>query len=282
MKYDFVFDVIRNKDFAEYYKTLNLTVFQLEAIIMSCHKPLFEKLDLLKRFEKEVDAEYKKDIGDMVKLYEILLNIYENPKTHFGQDTIPVYSCGTCIYECDINTNVDYYENFALNIMYFNGTDCAGSLSDAEQIMCYPEYSYNIDLYIIKNGKFDSTFMINYYCFGYNNSKCIPYYCEFYDTKCIYNDKLKCASERYMGRKHALKYIGLPFPNKSKIKFQLPFMKEPNYGILKSELDGNNCWYNFMHKKDKTESSNTNFIDLSYTDINLVTNFAVFDWIELV
>lgn len=278
MKYDFIFDVIRNKDFADYYKSLNLTVFQLEAIIRSCHKPLSEKLLLLKKFEKEVDDEYKKDIGEMIKLYEIMISIYKNPRVWYGNDTTPLYLCGDIAFKGSIakNINNDYDNMFKTYLLDMN---CFDSLNSLE------EYKGNcdsiVDIYIIKDGKLLKDNIISYKCFIENGSKCTPYYCQIYDKITISDNSIKEAINRYLNlHMDTLDHIGIPYLKQgTKVKFKLPGMIEPCYGIMDNELDYNHCWYNFMHITDNI-NSDCNFIDLSYNNIENGSEYAVFDWVE--
>lgn len=70
----------------------------------------------------------------------------------------------------------------------------------------------------------------------------------------------------------------LPFENGCRLKLQLPFMKEPFYGTLESELDGLGCWYHSLRFKDD-RSCGTGYVDLTPWEIDLTTGYSSLDWI---
>ncbi len=73
-------------------------------------------------------------------------------------------------------------------------------------------------------------------------------------------------------------YHPLPFASGSRLKFQLPFMEEPVYGTLESELDGNDCWYHFLYCKEEKDYLSS--IMLTGTEINYVSGYSSLEWIE--
>lgn len=73
-------------------------------------------------------------------------------------------------------------------------------------------------------------------------------------------------------------YHPLPFESGSRLKFQLPFMKEPVYGTLESELDGNGCWYHFLYFTEEKDYQSS--IMLTGAEINYVSGYSSLDWIE--
>lgn len=70
----------------------------------------------------------------------------------------------------------------------------------------------------------------------------------------------------------------LPFENGSRLKLQLPFMENPVYGTLESELDGFGCWYHFLYCEGDRDYSS--LVDLTNTEINLTSGYSSLDWIE--
>lgn len=68
----------------------------------------------------------------------------------------------------------------------------------------------------------------------------------------------------------------LPFQNGDRLKIQMPFMKEPFYGILCSELDGNGCWYHWLNRNEEEGEC----VDLSYIEFNDCSGYSTLDWIE--
>lgn len=74
-------------------------------------------------------------------------------------------------------------------------------------------------------------------------------------------------------------YHPLPFENGCRLKFRLPFMKEPVYGTLESELDGNGCWYHFLYFDD-VDGVSGGSVMLTDAEIDLTSGYSSIDWIE--
>lgn len=73
-------------------------------------------------------------------------------------------------------------------------------------------------------------------------------------------------------------YHPLPFENGCRLKFRLPFMDEPVYGTLESELDGNGCWYHFLYF-DEVDGVRGSLM-LTYAEIDQTDGYSSIDWIE--
>ena len=76
--------------------------------------------------------------------------------------------------------------------------------------------------------------------------------------------------------------MDIPFEYGSKVKIKLPIMSEPLYGVLWRELDGNQCWYNFFYPEGTSEEEMhaESFLDMSYIDIGVCSDYSVLDWLE--
>lgn len=74
-------------------------------------------------------------------------------------------------------------------------------------------------------------------------------------------------------------YHPLPFENGCRLKFRLPFMDEPVYGTLESELDGNGCWYHFLYFDD-IDGVSGGSVMLTNAEIDLTSGYSSLDWIE--
>lgn len=62
----------------------------------------------------------------------------------------------------------------------------------------------------------------------------------------------------------------LPFENRCRMKFRLPFMDEPVYGTLESELDGNGCWYHFLYF-DEVDGMGGGSVAMTHEEIDLTS-----------
>ena len=74
-------------------------------------------------------------------------------------------------------------------------------------------------------------------------------------------------------------YHPLPFENGCRLRFRLPFMDEPVYGTLESELDGNGCWYHFLYFDD-VDGKIGGSVNLTNAEIDLTSGYSSLDWIE--
>lgn len=73
-----------------------------------------------------------------------------------------------------------------------------------------------------------------------------------------------------------MQYHPLPFENGCRLKFRLPFMDEPVYGTLESELDGNGCWYHFLYF-DEVDGVDCGSVSLTNAEINLTSGYSSLD-----
>lgn len=72
----------------------------------------------------------------------------------------------------------------------------------------------------------------------------------------------------------------MPFEYGSRLKLQMPFMKEPFYGVLRGEKDGNGRWYYFLYDENDMEWEGSRFIDFTYLEVGLTSGYSSLDWIE--
>lgn len=74
----------------------------------------------------------------------------------------------------------------------------------------------------------------------------------------------------------------LPFEHGSRLKFKLPFMEKPFYGVLSSKKDENGNWHHYLYddNTEEQEGTRSNVIDLSYMEVNQYSGYSSLDWIE--
>lgn len=73
-------------------------------------------------------------------------------------------------------------------------------------------------------------------------------------------------------------YHPLPFQNGDRLKVKMPFMEEPFYGIIWSELDGNGCWYHWLNY-DWEEGVCVNITNMEF---DICSGYSTLDWVERV
>ena len=71
-------------------------------------------------------------------------------------------------------------------------------------------------------------------------------------------------------------YFPLPFEDGSRLKVQMPFMKEPFYGVIWSEKDGNGCWYHWLNFNGEEGDC----VNLTYMEFGLCSGYSTLDWVE--
>lgn len=290
MKNDFIYDLMRSEEIREFYRNnIELNVEEQECVIMNCYKSLKEKLELLKRLYENIPEENKQDIREMITLYELVNTIYYNPYEFFGDEYRFIYVLHDLRFECDIlgveaaalESNLFYY--YSNSIEYFD------NLEKMTEFMNEGEYNkYNdpviVDIIAIPlNGEISQT-PISFICQNINGN-IEPSMISLDKKANIFNKyNISNAIEKYDS---SFRYKGMPFKTGDRIKFKLPFMSEPFYGIISCEqdypIDPNSCWYNFVYK-DGTKVEEFDKVpilfNMSYTNIKLTSTYAVFDWLE--
>lgn len=280
MKNDFIYDLMRSEEIREYYrKNVELDTEEQECVIMNCYKSLKDKLELLKKLHDNVPEEDKKDIKEMITLYELINTIYYNPYKFFGNECRVIYALHYLepaynLLSYNINSKHYLTKNYSDIVDYYdNIEDIIKEMSECNE---YNNYSFEVDVIIIpEKGKL---FFIEFYCNNING--------KFEPVCCLFDDKLFSSFinneiiDRY-GSYFRCK--GMPFKSGDRIKIQTPVMDEPLYGIISCEQDLNGCWYNFVYEDGKKKEdfySSKILLDISYSNINFSGLYSLFDWLE--
>lgn len=290
MKNDFIYDLMRSEEIREYYrKNIDLTIEEQEIVIINCFKSIKEKLELLKKLHDNVSDTDKQNIKEMVTLYELVNTIYYNPYEFFGKEYRVIYVLHYLTFECDIvgveNAVLDcgLFHHYSNNIEYFDNLEKMTEFMDESE--CYKYHDpIIVDMIVIPLNGEESHYHINFTCQNINGD-IEPSMFSLDSKTIIFNQyDISGAFERY---NLYFRYKGMPFKTGDRIKFQLPFMSEPFYGIISCEqdypIDPNSYWYNFVYK-DGTKVEEFDKVpilfDMSYTNIKLTSGYAIFDWLE--
>lgn len=281
MKNNFIYDLMKSKEIREHYrKNVELSIEEQVCVITHSYNSLNTQLELLKKLYKNtVDNKGKKYILNIIKFYEDICGIYNNPYKFFKEECRIVYILDWL--ECDFNKyqyNMDLFDVFDESCVLTDVFDNIESVIDIMNQYTNTK-SFNIDLLVVPYDKnIKPYFSVCFYC-NRINDQCTPIRFSFDDDiikNKDYEHDVKLMS--YI----KIRYKSLPFINNSKVKFQTPVMSEPFYGVLNHTADGNNSWYSFMYPDPNNSGNPTedDFLDMSYTDLgNNSSNYAIFDWL---
>lgn len=290
MKNDFIYDVMRSEEIREYYrKNVELDTEEQESVIIKSYNSLKNKLELLKKLYNNIPEQDKKDIEEMITLYELMITIYYNPYEFFGKECRVLYALHSLKPLCNLLGNeiaiekhrLDYY--YSQYVEYFDNIESMNEFLFIEDNLTEP---FEVDIIVIPNNGVPSYFPIDFHC-EYLNKELVPL-SFIIDNKITLFDKFNISEAISRNRFSRIGHRGLPFESGCRIKIQTPIMQEPFYCIIKSEqdypIDPNSCWYNFAYKdgtkKDEFDNSDI-LLDLSYlSNIGVTSEYAVFDWVE--
>ena len=280
--------IIRSKDVREYYSRnqIELTVEEQEAIIVNSYLPLSEKVEWLKRLRDVCAGDEKKNVSEMLSYVEFTWELYKNPEKHYPDDRI-FYILEKWYYESDIRGTADAH-NF-MNT-YIQESECFDSIEEMEDYMnSYVEPEYK--KYVGKSEEHDELFQVNLIVLPQNgrhielveyiasqiDGKYVPFYF-FANREVDERKEWADAVERFEDMRTFMR-PEMPFEHGSRVKIQLPGMKEPFFGTMSSELDGNGCRYRFLYgDREDLENYGKNS-DFSYLAMKELY-FSVLDWIE--
>lgn len=283
MKNDFIYDLMKSEEIREYYrKNIELDPIEQECVVINCYQSLNNQLKLLYKLLENVSETSKKDISDMIKLYELIIQIYNRPYEFFGNKCNIIYVLH--YLELSYNINPLYSDNDLSNFFKYYKTSTY-YYDNIEYVISDMNQNFEcVDLFEIeivispKNSK--SFVAASFYCNNFDG-KFEPFRC-FFERDLFNKYNLDDTMDRYEFPQ--LRYKGVPFESHTKVKFQVPGMNTPFYGILNCNKDLNNCWYIFMYqegtKKEEYENYYVPFIDMSYTNISSYSIYALFDWLE--
>lgn len=285
MKNDFIYDLMKSEEIREYYRqNVELDHIEQECVIINCYKSLDDQLKLLHKLLENTAEANNKDITDMIRLYELIIQIYNKPYEFFGNDCNIVYVLHYLELSynikppCNNNDLLTFFKYYKTSTYYYDNLEDV-ILDMNQNIECADLFEIEI---LISPYNAKSFIAASFYC-GIIDKKCEPFRCSF-ESDLFNKYNLTNAINRYEFPK--LRYKGVPFESHTLVKFQVPSMHTPFYGVLNCDKDLNGCWYIFMYKegtkREEYENYYIPFIDMSYTNIYLHSMYAIFDWLERV
>lgn len=273
-----IYSVMRSEDMREYYRNnISLSAEQQESVIINCYKSMIEQKELLKKLACKLSDEEQKCVEEMIALYEMMITLFYNPGKLYPRSRV--------LYSVRQNRlKKEFGQGDSFRGIWDTYTEYVEYYDTAEEVLAYVNQHKNTseifcvdELVISEQGKRLNP--AEYYIVSVDGCY-VPIRC-ILDYKLENSESWRTAASRY-GDSSSW-HIDLPFEHGSKVKFQLPIMDEPIYGVLWRGLDGNGCWYNFLYPTGTDIdqiTGNTEFLDLSYILIDLTSNYSIFDWLE--
>lgn len=273
-----VYGLIRSKEIQEYYrKNVPLSLEQQVSIITHCYRSMEEQLECLKVLADGLTGESKRYTEDFISMHEMMLTLFYHPEK--------LYPTGKFVYsvmrEVPKSSSTKITDIHGVLDTYAAGMDY---LSNASEVMEFVKQCnldngiFVVDVLVIteENGlKQPASFRIGSVDGDYALFRCSLFAWE-------HSEPVRRIIEQYEYDHAWIRHVDIPFEYGSKVKIKLPFMSEPLYGVLWRELDGNQCWYNFFYPEGTSEEEmhSESFLDMSYIDIGVCSDYSVLDWLE--
>ena len=268
---DDVCSIIRSPEIREYYRREDvLGIFEKEQLILHSYTSIQQKTALLAQLAKTGIEKERRKISEMCRVFcDYMERIY-----HPAVRTVFLLESSRLIWDGE-NGSIDTMK-YGLEGAYETVDELIAGMEDC----CCGEEDYCADVVVLEvpQGKKTTTpFGFSLYLIDGKweiKDLYLGYGFEKLREKGFHKDTEE-RSRDYCGGRHPL-----PFENGCRLKLQLPFMKEPFYGTLKSELDGVGTWYHFLYYRDESLDCGTAYVELSTWEVNQVSAYSSFDWIE--
>ena len=273
-----VYSLIGSQEIQEYYrKNVPLSVEQQVSIITHCYRPMEEQLECLKMLADGLTGESRRYTEGFVSMHERMLTLFYHPEKLYPTGKF-VYSVMREVPKSSSTKITDIHgvlDTYAAEMDY---------LSNASEVMEFVKQCnrdngiFAVDMLVIteENGlKQPASFRI-----GSVDGEYALFRCSLFAWE--HSEPVRSIIEQYEYDHAWIRHVDIPFEYGSKVKIKLPFMSEPLYGVLWRELDGNQCWYNFFYSEGTSEEEmhSESFLDMSYIDIGVCSDYSVLDWLE--
>lgn len=268
---DDVYSIIRSPEIRDYYRREDaLGIFGKEQLILHSYTSIQQKAALLERLAKTGNEREKRRISEMYRVFGSYLDRIFRPAVR----TVFLLETSRLIWDGEhgfIRT-----QDEGLAGAYDSVDELIADMADIYG-GCEEGYCADVTVLEVPQGKKAVT------PFGFS----VSWIDGKWEIRALYIERFGDRGIRAQGfhkdtadRFHNdSSHHPLPFENGCRLKLQLPFMEEPFYGTLQSELDGLGCWYHFLRFKDG-RPARTGFIDLTWWEIDVATGYSALDWIE--
>lgn len=268
---DDVYSIIRSPEIRDYYRRKDVFgIFEKEQLILHSYTSIQKKAALLEQLLKTGNKQERRKISEMCRVFRDYIDRIYHPSVR----TVFLLESSRMIWDGE-EGSIDTMK-YGLDGAYETIEELIASMADLCS-GCEDEYCADVTVLEVPQGKkavtpfgfslfwIDGKWEIKDLHLGYGFEE-LRVQGFHKDTENRFGD---CC-----GGHHPL-----PFENGCRLKLQLPFMKEPFYGTLESELDGLGCWYHFLYYIDERPCNGTGYVDLTWWEIDLTTCYSSLDWI---
>ncbi|MBD5487101.1 MAG: hypothetical protein HDR18_16545 [Lachnospiraceae bacterium] len=266
-----VYSLIRSAEIRDYYRKEDIFgIFEKEQLILHAFISVQQKAVMLKHLAKTGTVEENSRIDEMYRLYCKYIDMIYHPSVR----TIFILECNEVVWDEEVSDVGGHSLGGAYDTVDEVATEMESIYGDKESRCRYGGMGYAsvTALQVPQNGKVKEAFRFTMYKIdGKWEIKDLSVNDEDLEMQGISEDTVQRFNDYSL-------YHPLPFENGSRLKLQLPSMKEPVYGSLESELDGNGCWYHFFY--GEKERGDFNMVMLTDAEINLTSGYSSLDWIE--
>lgn len=258
-----VYSVIKSAEIREYLrKGDSMDFFEKEQLILHSYTSVQQKMDMLKQLSQTGNEEERKSVNEMLCIYREYTDLIYHPvvRTIFLLEYVePRWESG--------KVNRGYQGIWAVCDTLDEVTEELESIFAGEE---ESGYGYVGVIHVPQNEKVKLPYCFRMFWIDEKwQIKDMRIKDTELETRRISED-IRYRLEDIVGR-HPL-----PFQNGDRLKIQMPFMKEPFYGIIWSELDGNGCWYHWLNRNEEEGEC----VDLSYIEFNYCSGYSTLDWVE--
>lgn len=256
-----VYSIIRSAEIREYFQKEDcMGIFEKEQLINHSLISLQQKETMLKQLAQTGNEEEKVLVEEMSRIYrECIKQIY-----HPVVRTVFLLECTEQRWE---DNRIEKYTS--LEGVFDTADDAVEEMARIYKGSEEESYGYVTVLQVPEGVKVKETF--GYTLFWIDGK---------WQAKSLYitMDRLEALgiSEDTVFRFDTNScYHPLPFKNGDRLKFRLPFMKDPFCGVIWSEKDGNGCWYHWLNWNNE-EGACINLTDLEFFPCS---GYSTLDWV---
>lgn len=266
---DDIYSVIRSPEVREYYRREDpFGIFEKEQLILHSYTSVQQKAALLEQLLKVGNEQERRKISEMCRVFRDYIERIYHPTVR----TLFLLEASRLTWD---EGGIDTMK-YGLDGVYETIDELIAGMADCYG--CEEKYCADVVVVEVPQGKKATTpFGFSLYLIdGKWEIKDIRLGYEFESLRA--KGFHKDTEERFRdccGGRHPL-----PFENGCRMKLQLPFMEEPFYGTLRSELDKCGTWYHFLYYVDERSYEGTSYVELSLWEINQVSDYSSLDWIE--
>lgn len=260
-----VYSIMRSAEIRDYFRSENnMGIFEKEQLILHSYISVQQKAIMLKQLSGTGTEQENREVDELYRVYMEYINRIYHPsiRTVFLLEFVEQWW-----EDGDIETESNMIGAFdTINEVI---EEMAG-IYDGKEEKCY---GYVTVLQVPQDAKVKEAFTFELFWIDGNwQVMILNINADELKMQGISEDTADMA-DRYG---NTVYHYPLPFKSGDRLKIRLPFMKEPFYGILRSEKDGNGCWSHWLNWDGKEGKR----VGLTQWELFHYSGYSILDWIE--